>query len=120
MSQAALLSGPVKSAPMLQRCNLILCDRHKQTSAEQHIHLSWSVHDCMAGSRPRRPQQSQTGNSGGLLSKRFELLNAWQQIGLLFLNEHRPLDALLQTAQSAMTFTAGQKDSAETASGQAK
>ena len=118
MSQAALLSGPVKSAPMLQRCNLILCNRHEQTSAEENIHRSWRMHDCMAGSRPRRPQQSQTGNGGCLLRKCFELLHTWQQIGLLFLNEHRPLDALLQTTQSSVTFTAGQKNSGATASGQ--
>ena len=103
--QTALLPGPVKGAPMLERCQLILVAWHEQTSAEQHIHRLRRMHNRMTGSGTWRPEQSQTRVRDGLFGERFKLLNAWQQIGLLLLNEHRPMERFLQTSETAMPFS---------------
>ena len=116
--QTALLPGPVKGAPMLERCQLILVAWHEQTSAEQHIHRLRRMHNRMTGSGAWRPEQSQTRARDGLFGERFKLLNAWKQIGLLLLNQHGPWHALLQTPEPSMPLSAGEKDSSRPASRQ--
>ena len=100
---------------MLERCQLILVAWHEQTSAEQHIHRLRRMDNRMTGSGAWRPKQSQTRARDGLFGERFKLLNAWQQIGLLLLNEHRPWHALLQAPEPSMPLTTGEEDAGTTA-----
>ena len=73
------------------------------------------MHNRMTGSGAWRPEQSQTRARDGLFGERFKLLNAWQQIGLLLLNEHRPWHALLQAPEPSMPLTTGEEDAGTTA-----
>ena len=117
-SQAAQLTRPVKGASVLHWCQLMLCNRHKQTSAEQHIHRPRGMHNGMPGGWPWCPQQSQSRHGAGFLCKCFELPNARKQISLLFLQQHGPWKPLLQTPQSSMPLTAGEQDAGAPASSQ--
>ena len=117
-SQAAQLTRPVEGASVLHWCQLMLCNRHKQTSAEQHIHRPRGMHNGMPGGWPWCPQQSQSRHGAGFLCKCFELPNARKQISLLFLQQHGPWKPLLQTPQSSMPLTAGEQDAGAPASSQ--
>ena len=95
---------------MAQWGQLTHCHRDEQTATEEQVPRGWSMQHAAAGRGARCPEQAQACRGGVRVCESLERIDAWQQIGLLFLHQHRPAQVFLQASHAPMALSTGEND----------